>query len=110
VTTRAFDILSANTNTQKFNICEWLIEPTELSMYSTFEMNKKMDIILKSVTKRPEPPLKNLIYKLSDSISKKEYHYICSKQLKIDMKYKRILKLSGEALMGDRQYGIDQTS
>jgi NTE family protein len=63
VTTRAFDILSANTNTQKFNICEWLIEPTELSMYSTFEMNKaKMDIILKSVTKRPEP-LKNLIYK-----------------------------------------------
>jgi NTE family protein len=64
VTTRAFDILSANTNTQKFNICEWLIEPTELSMYSTFEMNKaKMDIILKSVTKRPEPPLKNLIYK-----------------------------------------------
>jgi NTE family protein len=53
VTTRAFDILSANTNTQKFNICEWLIE-TELSMYSTFEMNKaKMDIILKSVTKQP---------------------------------------------------------
>jgi NTE family protein len=47
VTTRAF-ILSANTNTQKFNICEWLIEPTELSMYSTFEMNKaKMDIIFK---------------------------------------------------------------
>jgi uridylate kinase len=41
-------------------------------------------------------------------IKKKEYHYICSKQLKIDMKYKRILlKLSGEALMGDRQYGID---
>jgi NTE family protein len=64
VTTRAFDILSANTNTQKFNICEWLIEPTELSMYSTFEMNKaKMDIIFKIGYKRPEPPLKNLIYK-----------------------------------------------
>jgi NTE family protein len=48
VTTRAFDILSANTNTQKFNICEWLIEPTELSIYSTFEMNKaKMDVIFK---------------------------------------------------------------
>jgi hypothetical protein len=48
VTTRAFDILSANTNT-KFYICEWLIEPT-IGMYSTFEMNKaKMDIILKSV-------------------------------------------------------------
>jgi NTE family protein len=51
VTTRAFDILSANTNTQKFNICEWLIEPTELSMYSTFEMNKaKWILFLKSVT------------------------------------------------------------
>jgi NTE family protein len=47
VTTRAFDILSANTYA-KFNINEWLIEPTELSMYSTFEMNKaKMDIIFK---------------------------------------------------------------
>jgi hypothetical protein len=69
-------------------------------------MNKaKMDIILKSVTKRPEPPLKNLIYKISDSISKKKNITICSKQLKIDMKYKRILlKLSGEALMGDRQW------
>jgi len=48
VTTRAFDILSANTNTQKFNICEWVIEPKELSIYSTFEMNKaKMDAIFK---------------------------------------------------------------
>lgn len=48
VTTRAFDILSANSNLQKFNICEWVIEPKELSMYSTFEMNKvKMDAIFK---------------------------------------------------------------
>jgi NTE family protein len=48
VTTRAFDILSANSNTQKFNICEWVIEPKELSNYSTFEMNKaKMDTIFK---------------------------------------------------------------
>jgi hypothetical protein len=32
--------------------------------YVQHQMNKaKMDIILKSVTKRPEPPLKNLIYK-----------------------------------------------
>ncbi|SDX61513.1 patatin-like phospholipase family protein [Flavobacterium degerlachei] len=46
VTSRAFDILSANTNLQKFNICDWLIEPKELSLYSTFEMNKlKMDAI-----------------------------------------------------------------
>jgi NTE family protein len=48
VTTRAFDILSANTNTQKFNSCDWLIEPKELSIYSTFEMNRvKMDAIFK---------------------------------------------------------------
>ncbi|MFT7335344.1 MAG: NTE family protein [Porticoccaceae bacterium] len=46
VTSRAFDILSANTNLQKFNICDWVIEPTELTLYSTFEMNKlKMDAI-----------------------------------------------------------------
>ena len=39
---------------------------------------------------------------------KKEYAYICTNQRNKDMKYKRILlKLSGEALMGDRQYGID---
>ena len=36
-----------------------------------------------------------------------DYNYICTAN-KIVMKYKRILlKLSGEALMGDRQYGID---
>lgn len=46
VTTRAFDILSANSNLQKFNICDWVIEPTELTKYSTFEMNKiKMETI-----------------------------------------------------------------
>lgn len=39
---------------------------------------------------------------------KKEYPYICTNQRNKHMKYKRILlKLSGEALMGDRQYGID---
>jgi hypothetical protein len=43
----------------------------ELSMYSTFENNKKY-YFLKSVTKRPEPPLKNLIYKII--YQKKEYH------------------------------------
>lgn len=46
VTTRAFDIFSANSNLQKFNICDWVIEPKELSIYSTFETNKtKMDTI-----------------------------------------------------------------
>ena len=39
---------------------------------------------------------------------KSEYDYICTTQLNNEMKYKRILlKLSGEALMGDLQYGID---
>lgn len=46
VTTRAFDILSANSNIHKFNNCDWVIEPEELSLHSTFEMNKiKMDTI-----------------------------------------------------------------
>lgn len=46
VTTRAFDILSENSNSQKFNICDWIIEPKELSVFSTFETNKlKMDSI-----------------------------------------------------------------
>jgi hypothetical protein len=33
---------------------------------------------------------------------------IFAKQLNKHMKYKNSSKLSGEALMGDRQYGIDQ--
>ena len=46
VTTRAFDILSDDSNTHKFNICDWVIEPKKLSIYSTFETNKiKMDAI-----------------------------------------------------------------
>lgn len=46
VTTRAFDILSENSNIQKFSLCDWIIEPKELSIYSTFETNKvKMDAI-----------------------------------------------------------------
>lgn len=46
VTTRAFDLLSAHGNIQKFNLCDWIIEPKELSKYSTFETNKvKMDAI-----------------------------------------------------------------
>lgn len=46
VTTRAFDLLSAHGNYQKFSLCDWIIEPKELSKYSTFETNKlKMDAI-----------------------------------------------------------------
>jgi NTE family protein len=46
VTTRAFDLLSAHGNMQKFSLCDWVIEPKALSKYSTFETNKiKMDAI-----------------------------------------------------------------
>lgn len=46
VTTRAFDILSESSNIHKFNICDWVIEPKELTLYSTFETNKiKMDAV-----------------------------------------------------------------
>ena len=46
VTTRAFELLSAQGNYQKFSLCDLVIEPKELSKYSTFETNKtKMDAI-----------------------------------------------------------------
>lgn len=46
VTTRALDLLSANSDRQKFNNCDWVVEPKELSAYSTFETSKaKMDKI-----------------------------------------------------------------
>jgi NTE family protein len=46
VTTRAFDLLSAHGNYQKFSLCDWVIEPKELANFSTFETNKiKMDRI-----------------------------------------------------------------
>lgn len=41
VTTRAFDLLSAQGNYQKFNFCDWVIEPKELANFSTFETNKR---------------------------------------------------------------------
>ena len=46
VTSRAFDLLYANYNYQKFNLCDWIIEPKELANFSTFETSKtKMDAI-----------------------------------------------------------------
>ena len=46
VTARAYDLLSANSNMQKFTLCDWVISPEELALYSTFETNKaKMDEI-----------------------------------------------------------------
>lgn len=40
VTTRAFNLLSAQGNYQKFSLCDWVIEPKDLANYSTFETNK----------------------------------------------------------------------
>ena len=46
VTYRALELLTANSNLQKFNYCDLIIEPKELTNYSTFETNKaKMDLI-----------------------------------------------------------------
>jgi len=46
VTIRAFELLSANSNTHKFTICDWVIAPDELAAFGTFETNKlKMDKI-----------------------------------------------------------------
>ena len=40
ITTRAFDLLSAHGNYQKFSLCDWIIEPKKLSQFSTFETSK----------------------------------------------------------------------
>lgn len=40
VSSRAFDLLTAQGNYQKFSLCDWVIEPKELANYSTFETNK----------------------------------------------------------------------
>jgi NTE family protein len=46
VTTRAYDLLSANSNMQKFTLCDWVRSPEELALFSTFETNRnKMDEI-----------------------------------------------------------------
>ncbi len=46
VTARAYDLLSANSNIQKFTLCDWVISPDELAPYRTFETNRvKMDEI-----------------------------------------------------------------
>ena len=46
VTYRALELLTANSNLQKFNHCDLIIEPKELTNFRTFETNKnKMDLI-----------------------------------------------------------------
>lgn len=46
VTSRAFNLMSANSDLQKFKLCDWLIQPYELTSFNAFETNKlKMDTI-----------------------------------------------------------------
>ncbi len=60
VTSRAFDLLTANTTLHKFTLCDWVIEPEELSNYSTFETKKaKMHTIFNSDMKQLKLLLKN---------------------------------------------------
>lgn len=61
VTTRAFDLLSAQGNYQKFNLCDWVIEPLALASFSTFETNKlKMDSIFEIGYQAAKESFKNL--------------------------------------------------
>jgi NTE family protein len=61
VTTRAFDLLSAQGNYQKFSLCDWIIEPKELSKFSTFETSKtKMDAIFKIGYEEAKKSFENL--------------------------------------------------
>ena len=63
VTSRAFDLLYANHNFQKFNMCDWLIEPKQLVNYSTFETNKsKMDLIFEIGYNEAKSSFQNLNY------------------------------------------------
>jgi NTE family protein len=46
VTARAYNLLSSHSDLLKFELCDWLIQPYELSSYSTFDTSKlKMDAI-----------------------------------------------------------------
>lgn len=62
VTTRAFELLSAQGNHQKFSLCDVVVEPKELSRYSTFETNKtKMDAIFNIGYEEAKKSFKELI-------------------------------------------------
>ena len=41
VTSRAFDLLSAQSNRSKFGNCDWVIEPKDLAIFGTFETQKE---------------------------------------------------------------------
>lgn len=61
VTYRALELLTANSNLQKFNHCDLIIEPKELTNFSTFETNKaKMDLIFKTGYNEAKKAFENL--------------------------------------------------
>ncbi len=61
VTYRALELLTANSNLQKFNHCDLIIEPKELTNFSTFETNKaKMDLIFETGYKEAKKAFENL--------------------------------------------------
>lgn len=61
VTYRALELLTANSNLQKFNHCDLIIEPKELTNFSTFETNKaKMDLIFESGYNEAKKAFENL--------------------------------------------------
>lgn len=62
ITSRAFELLTANSSLSKFNDCDWLIQPDALSAYSTFETSKaKMNAIFKIGYEAAEKSYENLI-------------------------------------------------
>ena len=65
VTTRAFDILSANSNMQKFNICDWVIEP-KICVFTALlkPIKSKWTPFLTLAMKPQKNRMKNLIYKI----------------------------------------------
>ena len=61
VTYRALELLTANSNLQKFNHCDLIIEPKELTNFSTFETNKaKMDLIFETGYNEAKKAFENL--------------------------------------------------
>ena len=61
VTYRALELLTANSNLQKFNHCDLIIEPKELTNFSTFETNKaKMDLIFETGYNEARKAFENL--------------------------------------------------
>jgi NTE family protein len=61
VTYRALELLTVNSNSQKFNYCDLVIEPKELANFSTFETSKsKMDSIYKIGYEEAKKTFENL--------------------------------------------------